>query len=294
MDGVGGPETGPIGGVPEENNSTQIEINETQKEEAENFALSKVVDLNDNYRYKGKYAIGFHEISHDLNKGRPLLAGLFYSEQILTQGILSRDLSEKTGIKRSRFGHNPDADASYTPKNSVALNPAYNFLQERDGSDGNYSLRDWSLVCKYERESRKVNEDPTRADEVDVVGRVKPSDIIGIAVSEKMLDINIYEFINSLPNEEVVSELKRVSEFLGLGIVENTDSEEKRNQLISSIFEKLGYGNIATVGDYLKALGLKFKMPIYTDDDNGVGLYWPKRINSLKMAGQFPIIDDLE
>jgi len=67
----------------------------------------------------------------------------------------------------------------------------------------------------------------------------------------------------------------------------NGHSVPDHDDFIDRLKKALGYENVETVGDYLTEIGRKFEIPIYTDDEHGMGLYWPQICSSDEMS-QFP------
>ncbi len=162
--------------------------------------LSKVVDLID----PNNENIVFHTLGFG-NRDRVLAGGILNSEKALSQGLVSKEFGDRIGIVRSTMGSQTD-NPFLNEERYVSVYPARFFRlilgeEKKQGlpSAGYFA---WTFVCRLipnqEREGFKGANMP----ETQVVGRLKPKDIIGIRVDPKVLEINIKDYFKSLMTKD--------------------------------------------------------------------------------------------
>ena len=251
----------------------------------EEIALEKVINIGST-RLTG---VGFHELGTGENAyhGDRLIAGVLYAEQVLCQGLLSYNLARRAGIERSPYGYSPnDPSLSFVGSNDVSLYEANSYLLYGTKS---FPMRqhEFSFICKYRENDSYADEG-----EIAVNGRVQPKDIIGIAVANGTLDSKFSSMTPYSQDDDDYEPYKKQAERIAKAVGIGPPSFDKEgyplhDEFMDNLKKKLGYEGVETVGDYLTAIGKKYTIPIYTDDEHGLGLYWPKRFSSDEMR-QFP------
>jgi len=283
----------------QEDQKAQIAEETGEKETTpEEIALQKVINFAERgMHYRGPIGLGFHELATGPDRwwGDRLHIGILYAEQVLNQGILSHDLAKRAGIERSPYGYSPDDPTmSYTGSNAVALYPASTYLRHKEGGFP-MEFHEFSFICKYDRSDyHQAQED---SGEVEVKSRIRPNDIVGVAIYSKYLNA---EFSGMGPRDrdldeypEYKKQAERIAKAVGIDPPSWSGDLPDHEDFVNRLKKALGYENVVTVGDYLKRLGNKYTIPVYTDDEGGLGLYWPEKISSADM-GKFPSPDEID
>lgn len=270
--------------------SEQI-VSQEEEMTPEEIALKKVINIGST-RLTG---VGFHELGtgEHIFYGDKMRAGILYAEQILHQGLISYNLAKRAGIERSPYGYSPDDPSlSFVDSNDVSLYPSNTYL--RCGTESfPMKSHEFAFICRY----KKGNFERIDNSEVEVQGRIQPEDIIGIAVSSSRLGSQFSGMGPRTNDSENFEEYKKQSERIAKAVGIDPPSFDKEgypshSDFMNRLKKTLNYENVETVGDYLIELGKKYHIPIYTDDEHGLGLYWPESCPSDEMA-QFPVQNEI-
>lgn len=269
-------------------------------------ALKRIVpSFEDSEAYKnGSKRIGVHSLGYNSGDIGSVLSGLINTEQVLQQGLLSKNLALRANIDRSAFGHSPD-DPYKNGENGISAHP---------NSFAPYDPK-WSLQFSYKKDASYR----PSGDEVIIRHRVAPRDIIGPVIDESIPEQRIADYLESIFEQEqplyllirtaqdirkVVSKMDldllpeeeemvdamvakgveiRASQALvaHLSATEEKDHAKALSDIMAPIVHLLmpkllkmsGLDEESTFGDFLREIGIKYSVPIIINKSNN--LYWP-------------------
>lgn len=166
--------------------------------------MEKVIDFKAPENQKG---IFIHQPGYQ-GTGSAALGGIFNAEKILQYGILSRDLANRAGVERSAFGHDPVKSLSY---------------QRGIWGDSLAKLSKYSEWCFLFKAAEKHHGKDQLFSEKEY--RIKPKDIVGIAISQTLLNESVENFLHQSPfKKEIARQLIQTKKDLSLHVSLETEN----------------------------------------------------------------------
>lgn len=177
-----------------------MENENSKKEQYVRWETSKEVSKE---KVEKEKIIAYHTLgfsgSARFSKDVEIIGGIFNTEQVLQQGLLSADTARKANIQRSNMGYSPQDPFLNLPTEISLYSDAF-FEKVKN-------IHPWSIRCDIDSDKLTFGNPKTDA-ELRVSIRIKPKEISSIRISGEILNINIREYLNNLFS---ISEAETVS-----------------------------------------------------------------------------------